>query len=77
MIQGSLYFDRDTYCIEKYRKVTKATDLVSCVSWLLRVSPGLASLESCGSPLSSSGMPRSVSVRNMTMRAIYIEVPCA
>ena len=30
-VWGSLYFDRDTYCIEKYRKVTKATDLVSCV----------------------------------------------
>ena len=29
-VWGGLYFDRDTYCIEKYRKVTKATDLVSC-----------------------------------------------
>ena len=31
-VWGSLYFDRDIYCIEeKYRKVTKATDLVNCV----------------------------------------------
>ena len=30
-VWGSLYFDRDTYCIEKFRKATKATDLVSCL----------------------------------------------
>lgn len=30
-VWGSLYFDRDTYCIEKYRKLTKATDMVSCM----------------------------------------------
>lgn len=28
---GALYFDRDYYCIEKFRKSTKATDLVSCI----------------------------------------------
>ena len=28
-VYGSLYFDRDHYCIEKYRKVQKATDAVS------------------------------------------------
>lgn len=27
---GCLYFDRDIYCIEKYRKMTKITDSVSC-----------------------------------------------
>ncbi len=30
-VWGSLYIDRDTYCIEKFRKTTKATDLVSCM----------------------------------------------
>lgn len=30
-VWGSLYFDRDTYCIEKFRKDTKTTDLVSCM----------------------------------------------
>ncbi len=30
-VWGSLYFDRDTYCIEKFRKLTKTTDLVSCM----------------------------------------------
>lgn len=30
-VWGSLYFDRDTYCIEKFRKDIKATDLVSCM----------------------------------------------
>ena len=30
-VYGSLYFDRDVYCIEKFRKSTKATDLVSCI----------------------------------------------
>ena len=30
-VWGSLYFDRDTFCIEKYRKMTKTTDLVSCM----------------------------------------------
>lgn len=30
-VWGSLYFDRDTYCVEKFRKTTKATDLISCV----------------------------------------------
>lgn len=29
-VWGSLFFDRDVYCIEKYRKLTKETDLVSC-----------------------------------------------
>lgn len=30
-VWGSLYFDRDTYCVEKFRKDTKATDLISCM----------------------------------------------
>lgn len=30
-VWGSLYIDRDIYCIEKFRKTTKATDLVSCM----------------------------------------------
>ncbi len=30
-VWGSLFFDRDTYCIEKFRKTTKATDLASCM----------------------------------------------
>lgn len=30
-VWSSLYFDRDVYCIEKFRKITKATDLASCV----------------------------------------------
>ena len=30
-VYGSLYFDRDYHCIEKFRKNTKATDLVGCI----------------------------------------------
>lgn len=40
-VWGSLYFDRDTYCIEKYRKATKATDLVSCMHNITKCVFGL------------------------------------
>lgn len=30
-VWSSLYFDRDYLCIEKFRKATKTTDLVSCM----------------------------------------------
>lgn len=30
-VWGSLYLERDTYCIEKFRKTTKITDLISCL----------------------------------------------
>ena len=35
-VWGGLYFDRDSYCIEKFRKITKATDLVSCMHNITR-----------------------------------------
>ena len=41
-VWSSLYFDRDVYCIEKFRKITKATDLVSCVHNLAKCPFALA-----------------------------------
>ena len=29
-VYGSLYFDRDHYCIERFRRAQKATDIASC-----------------------------------------------
>ena len=40
-VWGSLYFDRDTYCIEKFRKDTKTTDLVSCMHNMTKCVFGL------------------------------------
>ena len=41
-IYGSLFFDRDIYCIEKFRKTTKATDLVSGMHHLAKCTFGFS-----------------------------------
>lgn len=40
-VWGSLFFDRDTYCIEKYRKATKAHNITKCVFGFTLILAGL------------------------------------
>ena len=40
-VWGGLYCDREAFCIEKYLKATRATDLVSCLHNLTKCGFGL------------------------------------
>lgn len=41
-VWGSLYFDRDTHCLEKYRKATKTADMVSFLHNVVKFVFGFA-----------------------------------
>ena len=64
-VWGCLYCDREAFCIEKYLRATRATDLVSCVHNVVKCAFGLI-LTLSGlkpwMPLSSVGVVHSVLV---------------
>ena len=76
-VWGSLYFDRDTHCVEKYRKATRVTDLVSCIHNLTKCVFGFTLILTgmkTWMPASGMGMVHAVLVVSFTVLVLDVLV---